>query len=68
MKLISVMKEILGNGPLKTGAAGRAPGELPFNLRGDGQEQTSPRERKKGISGKGSQCTKSSRRDKAQFV
>lgn len=66
--MVNVMKETRKCGPLQTGGAGRASGELPFRLRGEGLEQISPGEREKGISGKGSQCSKSLRRDRAQFV
>lgn len=68
MKLVNVRKEIREAGPLQTGGEGRASGELQFNPRGEGLEQISPGERKKGISGKVNQCSKSSRRHRAQFV
>lgn len=66
--MVSAIKEIRKGGPLQTGEAGRASGELPFSLTDEGLEQISLGERKKDISGKVSQCSKSSRRDRAQFV
>lgn len=64
------MKEIIKEWPTADRWSREGLWEMLLNLRGEGQEQTGPRERKKekGISGKVSQHTKSSRRGRAQFV